>query len=73
MRTALISLAALLLAGCGQQVVLVPPGTPVRLAEPVSAKVGVPDGHGNWPVSNARVQIPAGWYCVPPPSTRPSK
>lgn len=57
--------------GCGEVVHLVQPGQPVRLAEPVKAKVAVPDGSGGWKVGSKRVEIPAGWYAVPPPTTQP--
>jgi hypothetical protein len=68
---AALCLALVCLSGCGQKIVLVPPGAPVRLAEPVQARVATPDGNGGWQVGQSRVQIPAGWYAVPPPTTRP--
>jgi hypothetical protein len=73
----LVLLSAVALAGClAPRVTLVNPGTPVRLAEPAAAKVYVPDGNGGWVEGAEPVQIPAGWYCLPPPSmpaTRPAK
>jgi hypothetical protein len=46
-------------------VVLVPPGTPVRLAEPVKAKVWAKDSTGSIVKSRNRVIIPEGWYALP--------
>ena len=51
--------------GCATRVILVPNGDPVRLAEPVRAKVWVPDASGNVVQSQNRVTIPAGWYALP--------
>ena len=57
---------ALTLLGCGPtRVVLVPPGTPVRLAEPVKAKVWARDASGAIVQSRNRVTIPEGWYALP--------
>ena len=67
-----IALIALTLAGCGTNAVLVEPGVPVRLAEPVEARVFVPDGAGRWVAGQAPVRLPAGWYVLPPPTTRPA-
>lgn len=52
-------------AGCATRVILVPNGDPVRLAEPVRAKVWVPDASGQIVQSQNRVTIPAGWYALP--------
>ncbi len=61
------------LAGCGTQTVLVEPGTPVRLAEDVpAARVYVPDSAGHWIEGAKPVRLPAGWYVLPPPTTRPA-
>lgn len=51
--------------GCATKVLLVPHGTPVRLAEPVKARIFVPDAQGNVIESQNRVTIPAGWYALP--------
>ena len=51
--------------GCATRVILVPNGDPVRLAEPVRAKVWVPDASGQIVQSQNRVTIPAGWYALP--------
>lgn len=62
----LASLLALMLPGCAPtRVVLVPPGTPVRLAEPVKAKVWAKDASGSIVKSRNRVTIPEGWYALP--------
>lgn len=52
-------------AGCATRVLLVPQGEPVRLAEPVKARVFVPDASGKVIESQNRVTIPAGWYALP--------
>lgn len=52
-------------AGCATKVLLVPHGTPVRLAEPVKARIFVPDASGRVIESQNRVTIPAGWYALP--------
>jgi hypothetical protein len=59
---------ALSMAGCGTRAVLVEPGVPVRLAEPVEARVLVPDGAGHWVEGQSAVRLPAGWYVLPPPA-----
>lgn len=62
-----IVLAALLamMSGCATRVILVPNGEPVRLAEPVKAKIFVADASGKSVESQNRVMIPAGWYALP--------
>ena len=62
-----IVLAALLamMSGCATRVILVPNGEPVRLAEPVKAKIFVTDASGKSVESQNRVMIPAGWYALP--------
>lgn len=64
---ALIFSAALMTmsVGCATKVLLVPHGTPVRLAEPVRVRIFVPDASGRMIQSQNRVQIPAGWYALP--------
>lgn len=70
----MISLTATLLAagsGCGPRIILVPPGTPVQLAEPARAKVLVWE-NGKVKSQNT-VEIPAGWWALPPrPTTAPT-
>ncbi len=72
-RTLLSKLAAIVLAaaawcgGCGStRTVLVPPGEPVQLAEPVRAYIYVDVG-GRRERSAARVTLPAGWWCLADP------
>lgn len=55
----------LMSAGCASRVILVPSGEPVRLAEPVKARVWVLDSAGKSVKSQNRVLIPAGWYALP--------
>lgn len=52
-------------SGCATRVILVPPGEPIRIAEPVKAKVWVTDQSGQTVKSQNRVTIPAGWYALP--------
>lgn len=52
-------------AGCATRVIMVPHGDPVRLAEPVKARVFVKDASGRTVESQNRVTIPAGWYALP--------
>ena len=63
--TSFVTALTLTNAGCATRVILVPNGDPVRLAEPVRAKVWVPDASGNVVQSQNRVTIPAGWYALP--------
>lgn len=55
----------LMSAGCASRVIMVPHGEPVRLAEPVKARVFVKDASGRSIQSQNRVVIPAGWYALP--------
>lgn len=50
--------------GCANTVILVPPGTPVQLAEPVKAHVFVVQKDGTKVKSTNRVEIPAGWWAA---------
>lgn len=54
-------------SGCSSTVILVPPGTPVQLAEPVKAKVFVVQKDGTKVMSQNRVEIPAGWWAADVP------
>ena len=62
---ALVLSVALCLAGCGTRVGYVPHGEPVRLAEPVAAKVWTLTEDGKRIQSDNRVTISEGWYCLP--------
>jgi hypothetical protein len=53
--------------GCNSTVILVPPGTPVQLAEPVKARVFVVQKDGTKVMSSNRVEIPAGWWAADVP------
>lgn len=67
LRAVLLFFAALvvgLLTSC-VRAVLVPENSPVRLREPVRARVYVLD-RGRWTESANRVELPEGWYLVPP-------
>lgn len=60
------ALAFVLLSnGCATRVLLVPSGEPLRLAEPVKARVWIIDEKGQEVRSQNRVEIPAGWYALP--------
>ena len=57
---------ALMLPACTPtRVVLVPAGTPVRLAEPIKARVWAKDSEGKAIKSRNKVTIPEGWYALP--------
>jgi hypothetical protein len=64
--------AIVFIAGCGSTVILVPPGTPVQLAEPVKAHVFVVQKDGTKVKSANRVDIPAGWWAADVPETSPA-
>ena len=51
-------------SGCSRTV-LVPESSPIRIGPETRARVFVLDG-GEWVLSENRVTIPEGWYCVPP-------
>lgn len=57
--------------GCATRVILVPEGEPVRLAEPMKARVWVLDSKGEVVKSQNRITIPAGWYALPDPKDEP--
>ena len=64
---AAILLTALVLAsvtGC-TRTILVPEASPIRIGPETRTRVYVLDG-GEWVLSENRVMIPEGWYCVPP-------
>lgn len=57
------------LSGCGRHVVLVPPGEPVRLRQPVKkVKVWAADAKGN--ETPGVVDLPEGWYALPDPGPK---
>lgn len=61
--------AALVLAyasGC-TRTILVPEAAPIRIGSDARARVYVVDPETkSWRLSDERVLIPEGWYCVPP-------
>ena len=62
-----IAFAALALAfasGCSRTV-LVPESSPIRIGPATEARVYTRVGD-EWVLSENRVEIPEGWYCVPP-------
>ena len=62
-----IAFAALALAfasGCSRAV-LVPESSPIRIGPETKARVYTRVGD-EWVLSENRVEIPEGWYCVPP-------
>ena len=63
-----IALAVIaLLSGCvSTRTVLIPPGEPVQLAEPVKAHVYV-TVEGKRRRSDNRITLPEGWWCLPEP------
>ena len=64
---AIVLAAIVLLSGCGgTRTVLIPPGEPVQLAEPVKAYVYV-DVSGKRIKSENRITLPEGWWVLPDP------
>lgn len=51
--------------GCASRVIYVKSGTPIRLAQPVKAKVWVIDASGKEVKSSNKIEIPEGWYALP--------
>lgn len=63
--------ACWLASGCGRKVVLVPPGEPVRLRQPVKkVKIWAADKDGF--EIPGEVDLPEGWYALPDPGPGPS-
>jgi len=61
---ACLALAVAFAGGCSR-VVLVPESSPVRIGPETRARIyAMTDGE--WRLSDDRVEIPEGWYCVPP-------
>jgi len=54
-------------AGCGPQVIYQTATGPVRLAEPINARIWVKTPSGGWVKSANRVAIPEGFDVLPPP------
>jgi hypothetical protein len=76
MRLSASSLLLLLLSGCASSVVLIPPGQSFRVGKSAAVTPSVyagKDAQGNdvWNVAPNAVQVPEGWFVVPPPTTQP--
>jgi len=53
-------------AGCAaSRTVFIPESSPIRMGPAVHARVYTLID-GQWTLSENRVEIPEGWYCVPP-------
>lgn len=63
--TAFAVLVLGLMSGCGSRTVFIPEDSPIRMGPNARAKVYTLQ-QGQWILSNNYVQIPEGWYCVPP-------
>lgn len=50
------------LSGCANTVILVPPRTPIQLAEPTEARVFVVQKDGTKVKSQNKVTLQAGWW-----------
>lgn len=59
-----VVLALACASGCARAV-LVPEGSPVRIGPETRARIYVMTDEG-WTLSENRVDVPEGWYCVPP-------
>ncbi len=57
--------ASVFLTACGPRTVLVPESSPVRIGPNVKGRVYVREGN-EWTLSANRVEIPEGYYLVPP-------
>jgi len=61
---ACLALAVAFAGGCGRTV-LVPESSPFRIGPGTRAPIYTMTD-GEWRLSDDRVEIPEGWYCVPP-------
>jgi hypothetical protein len=70
LRSTCVLVATLLLtlmAACGcARTVLVSEDSPIRTGPDLHARVYTLTSDGDWRLSDNRVHIPEGWYCVPP-------
>jgi hypothetical protein len=60
----LIVLALAFATGCARTV-LVSEGSPVRIGPEMTGRIYTKTADG-WQLSDNRVTVPEGWYCVPP-------
>lgn len=58
------SVFLLMSSGCATRVIYVPSGEPMRLAQPVKARVWVRDADGKTVRSSNRITISEGWYVL---------
>ena len=65
----LIGLPLLFAAGCSRTI-LVPESSPIRIGKDCRSRVYTMV-EGEWIESANTVQIPEGWYCVPPSFVEP--
>lgn len=63
-RLAFAAVALAFASGCARAV-LIPEGSPVRIGPDCRTRVYVMTG-SEWKLSGNRVEIPEGWYVVPP-------
>lgn len=61
---ALAALAVASAIGCARTV-LVSEGSPIRIGPEMTGRVYTKTDDG-WQLSDNRVRVPEGWYCVPP-------
>ena len=61
----LLTLSALAVSGCARTV-LVSEDSPIRTGPDLHARVYTLTSDGDWRLSDNKVHIPEGWYCVPP-------
>ena len=64
MLTGCVVLAIAFASGCARTV-LVSESSPIRIGPDTSARVYTKTADG-WQLSDNRVTVPEGWYCVPP-------
>ncbi len=66
-RITILSVAQVLAfaSGCGPRTILVPESSPVRIGPNVKGRVYVREGN-EWTLSANYVEIPEGFYLVPP-------
>jgi len=62
-----VALSISLLTGCASTVILVPPRTPVQIAEPVETRVFVVQKDGTKIKSQNKVRLEAGWWVAEVP------
>lgn len=63
---AFVALVLAFASGCGgSRTVFIPEDSPIRMGPSVRARVYTYQT-GEWVLSANQVEIPEGWYCVPP-------